>query len=244
VIGLLGRKLGMTQRFDEQGQQTAVTVIQAGPCTVVRVCENAGQRRIQVGYEAVKPTKLSKAECGHLTKCGVPTPLRHLREFEVRSSESFTIGQQLTVALFEPNDFVDVTARSIGKGFQGGMKRWGWKGGGASHGSMSHRRIGSMGSNTDPGRVFRGHHLPGHMGNTQVTMQNLRVMEVHPETNLLVVKGAVPGHTQSLVLVRKAVKRTGKYTPPVAPRLAAKEKAAKKETKAPKKETKAPKQRA
>lgn len=223
MIGLLGKKIGMTQVFDQQGQPTAVTVIQAGPCQVVRVHDNNGRKRVQIGYGESKAKHLTKPELGHLKQAGIETPLRHLREFPLGEKEEYTPGQQLTVAMFEPDEFVDVTGISIGKGFQGGMKRWGWKGGGASHGSMSHRRPGSIGSNTTPGRVFRGHHLPGHMGVERVTVQNLRVMRVQPEAHLLAVKGAVPGPSGSLVLVRKALKRKEKWNPP--PPQASKDKA-------------------
>ena len=213
MIGLLGKKIGMTQVFDGQGNPMAVTVIQAGPCVVVRVHENNKQRLVQIGYQPVKEKHLTKPELGHLKKAGA-VPLRHLREFQIGEKDEFTPGQQLTVTMFEPDDFVDVTGTSIGHGFQGGMKRWGWKAGGASHGSMSHRRPGSIGSNTTPGRVFRGHHLPGHMGDEQITVQSLRIMRVEPEAHLLAVKGAVPGHRGGLVLVRKALKRTGRWKPP------------------------------
>ena len=241
MIGLLGKKIGMTQIFDQQGQPMPVTVVQVGPCTVVRVHQNNGKRFVQIGYGDSKAKHLTKPELGHLKKAGIETPLRHLRDFIIGEKDEYTVGQQLTVALFEPDEFVDVTGTSIGKGFQGGMKRWGWRGGGASHGSMSHRRVGSTGSNTTPGRVFRGHHMHGHMGDEQKTVQNLRVMEVQPEAHLLAIKGAIPGHKGGLVLVRKALKRTKKWAPPPPPKVskdkakAVKKEAAGKKTASPKK---------
>lgn len=241
MMGLLGRKIGMTHVFDQQGQPMPVTVIQVGPCTVVNVRGDGGRRSVQLGFEPTTPKHVTRPELGHLKKAGIDTALRHLREFSVGPQEEFSAGQQLTAAMFEPDEYVDVTGISIGKGFQGGMKRWGWHGGGASHGSMSHRRPGSIGSNTTPGRVFRGHHLPGHMGAARVTVQNLRVMRVEPEAHLLAVKGAIPGHRGGLVLVRKALKRRAKWTPPPAPKVskdrakAVKKEAAGKKAAAPKK---------
>ena len=214
MIGLLGKKIGMTQMFTQQGEPMAVTVIEAGPCTVVRVHQNNGKRLVQIGYGPSTAKHLTKPELGHLKKAGIATPLRHLREFPIGEKDEYAVGQELTVAMFEPDEFVDVTGTSIGKGFQGGMKRWGWKGGGASHGSMSHRRVGSTGSNTTPGRVFRGHHMHGHMGDERKTIQNLRVMQVQADVHLLAVKGAIPGHTNGLVLVRKALKRKDKWKLP------------------------------
>jgi len=208
AIGLLAKKLGMTQLFNEHGRAVAVTVLQAGPCTVTQVKEpnKDGYRAIQVGFEPIKATKLPKPLQGHFKKAG-QSPFRYLREFRIRDGESYAIGQQLTVELFKEGELIDVTGISIGKGFQGGMKRWHWKGGPATHGSTSHRAPGSIGSTTDPGRVIKGHHLPGHMGFERVTVQNMRIMKVDPPANLLIVQGAVPGPEQRMVMVRKSVKK-------------------------------------
>lgn len=214
ALGLLGKKLGMTQLFLADGRPVGVTVIEAGPCPVlaVRTPERDGYRAVQLGF-GDKPTRLvPKPEQGQFTKAGT-TPKRFVRE--IRLSPTDEVPQHpVTVAAFTPGDFVDVVGTTIGKGFQGGMKRHHWRGGGASHGSMSHRRIGSMGSNTDPGRVLKGHRLPGHMGHARCTTQNLEVVTVDAERHLLVVKGAVPGPENGYLVVRKALKRLKRVAPP------------------------------
>lgn len=203
----------MTQVFNEHGRAVAVTVLQAGPCTVTQVREpkKHGYQAIQVGFEPANEARMSKPVLGQFKKHG-GTPSRYLREFRLSNGETFSIGQQLTVELFKEGELVDVSGISIGKGFQGGMRRWNWKGGPATHGSMSHRAPGSIGSTTDPGRVFRGHHLPGHMGHARVTLQNLRVMKIDLEANLLLVQGAVPGPERQVVMVRRSIKRPGAIT--------------------------------
>jgi large subunit ribosomal protein L3 len=213
MIGLLAKKMGMTQLFNEHGRAVAVTVLEAGPCTVIQVKEpkTDGYRSIQLGFEAVKESQLTKPLRGHFKKAGAG-PFRYLREFRTSDGESYALGQQLTVELFKEGELVDVTGVSIGKGFQGGMKRWHWKGGPATHGSMSHRAPGSIGSTTSPGRVVKGHHLPGHMGFDRVTVQHLRIMKVDSPGNRLIVQGAVPGPERRLVIVRKAVKKPGVVT--------------------------------
>jgi len=212
-MGLLTKKLGMTRLFNERGRAVAVTVLQAGPCTVtqVKTPERDGYRAIQLGFEAMKARRLTKPLAGHLKKSGAG-PLRYLGEFRVEESETYTVGQQVTVEVFKEGELVDVTGTSIGKGFQGGVKRWHWKGGPKTHGSTSHRGPGSIGSTTDPGRVIKGHHLPGHMGFDRVTVQNLRIMKIDPQANLLVIQGAVPGPEERLVIVRKSTKRPGVVT--------------------------------
>jgi len=213
-VGLIAKKLGMAELFNEQGRAVAVTVLEAGPCTVTQVKDPAkdGYQAVQVGFEPVKESKLAKAQLGHFKKAG-SGPFRYVREFRLGGKadgdQPFAVGQQLTVELFKEGELVDVTGVSIGKGFQGGMKRWHWKGGPRTHGSTSHRRVGSIGSTTTPGRVFKGHHLPGHMGNERVTVQNLRVMKVDQEANLLVIQGTVPGPERRLVLVKKSIKKAG-----------------------------------
>ncbi len=210
AIGLLAKKLGMTQLFNEHGRAVAVTVLEAGPCPVTQLKprEKHGYQAVQVGFEPIKASKLTKAIQGQFKKSG-SAPMRYLREFRIPEGEAYTLGQQLTVELFKEGEIVDVIGTSIGKGFQGGVRRWHWKGGPATHGSTSHRAPGSIGSTTFPGRVIKGHHLPGHMGFARVTVQNLRVMKVDPQANLLIVEGAVPGPERRLVVVKRSTKRPG-----------------------------------
>ena len=221
MIGLLGKKLGMTHAYDPYGRRFAVTVVQAGPCTVIRLREPGkdGYRAIQVGFESIKESKLTKPDTGQFKKAGVEL-FRYVREFRLPAAASkpssaegegngWKVGQQMSVDLFQEYEVVDVIGVTIGKGFQGGMKRWHWRGGPETHGSMSHRRPGSIGSTTTPGRVWRGHHLPGHMGSDRVTVQNLRILRVDAANHLLLIQGAIPGADGGLVLVTKAKKRPG-----------------------------------
>ena len=214
-IGLLGKKLGMTHVYDAHGRRRAVTAIQAGPCTVIQLRDPArhSYRAVQVGFESVKESELTKPELGQFKKAGT-SPFRYVREF--RAEGEWTVGQQLTVELFKEYELVDVTGVSIGKGFQGGMKRWHWRGGQETHGSMSHRAPGSIGSTTTPGRVWKGHHLPGHMGADRVTIQNVRIARLDPQHHLLLVEGSVPGAEQGLVIVSKSQKRPGVIRTPQA----------------------------
>ena len=204
--GLITRKRGMTQVFGEDGNATPVTVLEAGPCTVVQIKTRAtdGYEALQVGFEA-KRKNVTKPMAGHFKKANVAAT-RVLRELRVDTTEGYRVGQTLTVELFKPGELVDVTGVTKGQGFQGGVKRHGWRGGEATHGSMFHRAPGSIGASSDPSRVFPGHRLPGRMGADRVTVPHLEVVRVVPEQNLLVVKGAVPGATGGLVLVRKSVK--------------------------------------
>ncbi|MBI2155237.1 MAG: 50S ribosomal protein L3 [Candidatus Rokubacteria bacterium] len=206
--GLIGRKMGMTQVFGEDGKHVSVTVIQAGPCPVVEVREKArhGYNALQLGFEP-KTKNVTKPQAGHFKKAGVPT-LRVLKELRLEKVEGYKVGQTLTVEMFSPDELVDVSGVSKGKGFQGGVRRYGWSGGDATHGSMFHRAPGSIGASSDPSRVWPGHHLPGRMGGDRRTVLNLRVVRVFSEQNLLVVRGAVPGPIGSLVVVRKSVKLT------------------------------------
>jgi large subunit ribosomal protein L3 len=190
-----------------------------------------GYRAIQLAFGEAKEAKLTRPVAGQFKKSGTGT-FRHIREFRVPTSGTsgqagaepasqeaageWKVGQQFTVQLFQENELVDVTGISIGKGFQGGMKRWHWRGGPKTHGSTSHRAPGSIGSTTTPGRVWRGHHLPGHMGADRVTVQNLRVVRLDLENNLLLVHGAVPGAEDGLLLIRKSVKRPGFIKKPQA----------------------------
>ncbi|MBF0175834.1 MAG: 50S ribosomal protein L3 [Magnetococcales bacterium] len=206
--GLIGRKLGMTQTFSEQGERLPVTVLQMGPCPVVakRSQETDGYNAVQIGFEEKKPSRVSKPEKGYFAKANIP-PQRLLKEFRVDNPEAYEVGQQLSVDLFAVGQLVDVTGRSIGKGFAGVMKRWGFKGGKASHGAHKvHRSPGSIGQRQTPGRVMPGKKMAGHMGDRNVTVQSLRVTAVDTEKNLLIVHGSVPGAEGSVVLVRDAVK--------------------------------------
>ena len=209
--GLIGRKVGMTQVFGDDGNHLPVTVIEAGPCIVVglRTKENHGYDALQLGFGA-KRKHVTKPEAGFFKKVNVP-PMRALREVRLEKTEKlagYEIGQSLTVEMFAPGELVDVVGITKGKGFQGGVKRHGWYGGDATHGSMFHRAPGSIGASSDPSRVWPGHKLPGRMGGERRTVLNLSVVRVLPEQNLVLVRGAVPGANGSLVMIRKSVKLT------------------------------------
>ena len=211
--GLLGRKVGMTQIFGDDGNQIPVTVIQAGPCTVVgvRTKDSHGYDALQVGFE-VRKKNVSKPAAGVFRKLDL-TPMRFLRELRLDRAaaeklDTYSVGQELTVGIFAQGELVDVVGVSKGKGFQGGVKRYHWHGGDATHGSMFQRAPGSIGASSDPSRVWPGHHLPGRMGGNRRTVLNVRVVRVMPEQNLVLVRGAVPGANGGLVMVRKSVKTT------------------------------------
>ncbi len=194
----------MTQIFDGDGNAVSATVVEAGPCPILEL--KSAPLKVKLGYVPVKESRLDKPTLGFFKKAGV-APQRLIREFASTDNKDYKIGQEIKVDVFKAGDYVDVTGTSIGKGFQGGMKRWNWHGGPMSHGSTSHRRVGSIGSTTTPGRVIKGHHMPGQMGNAQVTVQNLRVMQVDSENNLLVLKGAVPGARNGYVAINLALKK-------------------------------------
>ena len=203
VKGLLGTKLGMTQLWDENNRIVPVTVIAAGTnvVTQVRTPENDGYNAIQVGFEESR--RVNTPERGHLSKAGTPM-LRHLREWRVNDASSFTIGQRLDVTLFEPGERVHVVGTSKGKGFQGVVKRHGFSGGPKTHGqSDRHRAPGSIGSGTTPGRVLKGLRMAGKMGNDRVTVRNLEVVRADADRNILLVRGAVPGPREALIMVSK-----------------------------------------
>lgn len=205
---ILGIKVGMTQLFTEEGLVIPVTVIQAGPCTVVqkKTMDNDGYEALKVGFIDTTEKKLNKPDKGQFGKVKVQ-PKRYLRELKVPESQSYEIGQTIKVSdMFQNGDRVDISGISKGKGFQGNIKRHGQKGGNETHGSMYHRRPGSMGSNTNPARVFKGKKLPGHMGLDKVTVQNLDVVRVDEEKNVLLVRGAVPGPKGGLVVIKGTVK--------------------------------------
>jgi large subunit ribosomal protein L3 len=209
VNGILGIKLGMTQVFAEDGTVVPCTAIQAGPCVVVarRTKQTDGYEAVQLGLvEFVKPQRLTKARRGHLDKAKVP-PMRFLREIRVEEEgEAANPGDRVLVDGFQPGEKVDVVGVSKGRGFQGGVKRWHYRGGDKSHGSMFHRAPGGIGASSFPSRVWKGQHFPGHMGNERVTVKNLPVVKIDAEENLLLVRGAVPGPTGGYVIVRRARK--------------------------------------
>ena len=207
ITGLLGKKIGMTQIFDGEGNVVPVTVVEAGPCTILELRESP--LKVKLGFESVEEKSLNKPEGGFFKKIGV-NPHRVIREFNSSDNKEYKVGQQLKADFFRPGDFVDVTGRSLGKGFQGGMKRWNWSGGKASHGSMHHRRIGSNCSSAQPSRTFVGKHMPGHMGARIVTIPGLRVMDVDVDHNLILIKGAVPGHKSSIISIYRSHKRAFK----------------------------------
>lgn len=205
---ILGKKIGMTQVFTEEGLALPVTVIEAGPCKVVqkKTIENDGYTALKLSFEDVSEKKLNKPDKGQFAKVKL-APARYLREFRTEDIDGFEVGQSITVAdMFQAGDKIDVSGISKGKGFQGTIKRYGQSGGPETHGSMYHRRVGSMGSNTTPARVFKGKKLPGHMGSVKITVQNLNIVRVDNERNLILVKGAVPGPKGNLVIVKNAVK--------------------------------------
>ena len=205
--GLIGKKIGMTQIFDERGAAIPITVIEAGPCyvTQLRNQETDGYSAVQLGYEEVKPSRITNGEKGHLKRNNLP-PLRFLREFRVKDPQ-VAEGDKVTVDLFALGELVDVVGTSKGRGFQGGVKRYNFRGGQKTHGQSDRMRApGSRGSGTTPGRVFKGSRGPGHMGNDRVTVQNLKVAFIDAERNLIGVKGAVPGSRGGLVTIRDARK--------------------------------------
>lgn len=205
--GLIGKKVGMTQLFDDSGKAVPVTVIKAGPCyvTQVRTVNHDGYNAVQLGYEESKPQRLTGGELGHLKKNDLP-PLRYLREF--RTSEELEEGQKLTVEVFTEGERVDIVGNSKGRGFAGVVKRYGFSGGPKTHGqSDRHRAPGSIGAGSTPGRVFKGKRMPGRMGNDTVTSQNLLISRIDPENNIIAVRGSVPGPKNGLVIIKEARKQ-------------------------------------
>ena len=205
--GLIGRKVGMTQIFDEEGKVIPVTAIEVGPCTVtqIKTVEQDGYTAVQLGFGEVKERKLNKPELGHLSKNKL-APKKYLREFRLNSVEGMKVGDELKADVFAVGDKVDVQGTSKGKGFQGVIKRHGQSRGPMGHGSMYHRRPGSMGPTSTPGRVFPGKKLPGHMGVETVTIQNLEVVKVDLDKNVILVKGSVPGTKGAILKVKSSVK--------------------------------------
>lgn len=201
IRGIVGKKIGMSQVFLQNGNVVPITVVQAGPCTITQVKTRAKDRyqAVQVGYETVK--RLNKPLSGHLGRTGL---FRYLREFPVDSLDGLLVGQQVSVGVFEVGERVDVIGTSKGRGFQGVMKRHGFHGGPRTHGQSDRARApGSIGAGTTPGRVLKGKKMPGHMGNVRVTVKNLEVVEVDLERNLLLLKGGIPGAPNGLIIIRK-----------------------------------------
>ncbi len=209
VKGLIGQKIGMTRIFDDSGNHVPVTVLKAGPCVVLQVKnkDNDGYNAVQIGLvdETVKEKRQSKALLGHLKKAGSPS-VRVIREFELEGEDEFSPGDTLTIEQFAEVDQVDVTATTKGRGFQGVMRRYGFGGGKATHGSMHHRAPGSVGMAAYPGKVLKGQRMPGQMGNKRATEIGLRVVEIDSEENLLLVAGSVPGAKKGYVLIRPTIK--------------------------------------
>ncbi len=204
--GILGKKIGMTQIFTEAGEVVPVTVVEAGPVVVtqVKTIENDGYNAVQVGFVDAKEKSLNKPQKGHLAAAN--TLKKHLKEFRVESVDAYTVGQEIKADVFAAGEMIDVTGISKGKGFQGPIKRHGQSRGPESHGSRYHRRPGSMGACSYPGRVFKNKKLAGHMGSVKVTVQNLEVVRVDAEKNFILVKGAIPGAKGSVVTIKEAVK--------------------------------------
>ncbi|MCE5201993.1 MAG: 50S ribosomal protein L3 [Synergistaceae bacterium] len=204
-MGILGRKVGMTQVFDEDGKAVPVTVIEAGPCSIVeiRTPEKNSYSAVQLGFGEVKPLKVTKPIKGYFEKQKT-APRRWLREFRVENAADYQVGQEITVSLFQNGENVDVIGVSKGKGTQGVIKRHGFSGGPGSHGaSVSHRHPGSIGCSSFPGHVIKGRRMAGHMGSERVTTKNLMVFAVDEENNLILIRGSVPGARDSLVMIRK-----------------------------------------
>jgi large subunit ribosomal protein L3 len=208
-IGILGKKLGMSQFFDDEGRSIPVTVIEAGPCRITQLKSDAtdGYTAVQIGFGEIRDKLVNNPSRGHLTKSG-NDPLRHLREYRVEAVEGLELGSAITVTAFEPGQKVDVSGDTIGRGFAGYQKRHGFSRGPMSHGSKNHREPGSTGAGTTPGRVYPGKRMAGRYGGKQITTRGLTILKVDVERNLLVVKGSVPGKPGALLDIRPA-KRVG-----------------------------------
>ncbi len=205
--GIIGRKVGMTQIFDEKGNVIPVTVIEAGPCVVaqVKTVEKEGYNALQLGFGEVKTKHMNKPEMGHFAKSKIDNK-KHLREFRLDSIEGVKVGDEIKADIFQEGERVDIQGISKGKGFQGVIKRHGQHRGPMGHGSMYHRRPGSMGATSTPGRVFKGKKLPGHMGRVTVTIQNLDVVKIDMDKNVILVKGSVPGCKGAILKIKSTVK--------------------------------------
>ena len=207
---IIGKKIGMTQIFDEKGNVIPVTVIEAGPCVVsqVKTVETDGYNAVQLGFGDIKDKHINKPEAGHFAKSKIANK-KHLREFRLDSIEGIKVGDELKADTFQVGEKIDIQGTSKGKGFQGVIKRHGQHRGPMGHGSMYHRRPGSMGATSTPGRVFKGKKLPGHMGRVTVTIQNLDVVRVDMDKNVILVKGSVPGCKGAILKIKSAVRANG-----------------------------------
>lgn len=204
---ILGKKLGMTQIFNENGKVIPVTVIEAGPCTVIqkKTVEKDGYEAIQVAFGDIREKLRNKPVKGHFAKAGVSVK-RHIKEFKLEDSNSLEVGQEIKADVFEAGERVDISGISKGKGFQGTIRRWNAHRGPMTHGSKFHRAVGSMGASSDPSRTFKNKRMPGHMGNVNTTVLNLEVVRIIPEKNLILIKGGVPGPNKGFVVIRNTVK--------------------------------------
>ena len=215
ALGLIGKKLGMTQVYDKDGIIIPVTLIEAGPCPIIlkKSEESNGYSALQVGFDPIPDNRIkkivNKPDAGHFKKAGI-SPLRIVREFRIGDVKQYEIGQILDVSLFTEGESVDVIGISKGRGFAGTVKKWHTHRGPETHGSKYHRRVGSMGASSDPSRVYKGKKMPGHMGNKRCTILNLTIVGADKTKNLLVVKGSIPGHTNAYVLIRKKADKAGK----------------------------------
>ncbi len=212
MLGILGKKIGMTNIFDEAGKNVPVTVIEAGPCYVLQVKTKAsdGYNAIQMGFCEKREKVTRSVDKARFKKAGTPF-LRFVKEIRVKDTAPYKPGQAITADIFAKGDFLDVVGTSIGKGFQGGVKRWGWKGGHAGHGSMFGRVVGSIQSGARLGRVTKGHHMPGHLGVDRITIQNLEIIDVDKDKNIIIVRGSVPGHKNGFIMLKEALKRPKGY---------------------------------
>lgn len=206
--GILGKKIGMTQLYTEQGELVPATLIEAGPCTVLQIKDTSKDkyRAIRLGFDDKKESRTNKADSGNFKKAKSKAK-RYIKEIRIEPKEEHKVGEEIKVDIFKEGEFVDITGISKGKGFQGGMKRWNWTAGKGGHGSMHHRRPGSIGASSFPSRVFKGQHMPGHLGVEKVTVQNLKILRIDKGRNLLVIKGTVPCHNNSYLIVRLAKKK-------------------------------------
>jgi len=204
ALGLIGKKLGMTQVFSSEGDVVSVTVIEAGPCVVMqkKTLENDGYSALQLGYGQKKLEKFNKPMQGHLKKAG-DQGLRYLREFRSTKVDSFTVGDKVDLDMFESGEKVVIVGTTIGKGFAGNIKRWGFSRGPVSHGSKFHRVVGSTGSSAYPSRVFKGKKMPGHLGCARLTAKNIKIVDKKSDQNIILVKGAVPGPKNGIILIYK-----------------------------------------
>lgn len=211
VQGLIGKKIGMTQVFDQESVMMAVTLVEAGPCYVVskKTTESDGYEALQLGFGTAKPQRFNKPLSGHFKRSKV-SPLKVLKEFEAEKIEEYKPGQEITVDIFNSGDVLDVTGVSKGKGFAGTMKRHGFRGGPSSHGGMAHRRPGSIGQASYPGRVFKGIKMAGRMGGKNTTVKGARVVSVHPEKNLIAIKGSLPGPNGGTLFLKLALRNGDK----------------------------------